>query len=134
MKIKSDKILDDGKKLIVFIVILFVALKILFFKEGFVNIALLTLGISFVLIVPGYLLSSLVFDAGFGERLILGAVIMIGLTGVLSYYLGLIFGNIFYFYGVLVVFILILIYLNYVKNHQSQTGGIKRSFTLRHKS
>lgn len=81
---------------ILFLLVL-VIFKIAFFKEGFIVLFRNVLSLFWLFVLPGYFLMLYWQEKlDFIERLIIGIILSAGLTGILSYYLGLIGLNIKY--------------------------------------
>lgn len=93
----SDKS-KEIRNLLIFIVLFFVLLKIGFYKEGLGVIFKACMAITIMDIIPGYLLSDLLFpSSGYLERMIIGIALSLAIIGIFGYYLGLIGLHIKYF-------------------------------------
>ena len=111
---KKKELIRDCRYLLLFTILILAMLKLLFYKEPIINIFYLVLACSFIVILPGYLFANLVLkELHTGDKILFGSVFMIGLAGVLSYYSGLIFGNLFYSLFLIILIIAVLVYLNY---------------------
>jgi len=95
-------------------VLLNIILKVVFYKELFLNTLKISFGIFWIFVVPGYFM---MFywekELDFFSRLIIGVAVAGALIGILSYYIGLIGLNIKYHTIIFpIAIILICLFLN----------------------
>ena len=86
----------------------FIILKIAFFKEDFIILLRNVFSLFWLFVLPGYFIMLFWKDKiGFLERFVIGIAISAGVTGIASYYLGLMGLNIEY-HSILLPIVLIL--------------------------
>ncbi|MBD3164422.1 hypothetical protein GF323_04430 [Candidatus Woesearchaeota archaeon] len=93
MKIKQvfDKIRGEIALLAGLFIISIISLKFIFFKEDFITIIRLVFSFFFVFIIPGF--AAMLYwknKLNFSERLVIGTGLSAALTGIASYYIGII--------------------------------------------
>ena len=91
MNKKIEVLKEAIPKILILYVSLLIILKIVFFKEEVVNILLIGSSIFYLFFLPGSI--SLLYlhkRFSFLERFVLGTILTIALTGIISYYLSLI--------------------------------------------
>ena len=92
-----DKIKNEAIYILILLVISIIALKILFYKEGFAVITRLTLSFFWVFILPGFSIMLYWEDKlSLTERLVISVGLSTAIIGISSYYLGLLGINIKY--------------------------------------
>ncbi len=84
------ELVDDVKILAITVVVIFILLKILFFKESITNIIKMEASFYYLFILPGF---SLLYywkkELSFLERFIIGFAVSLTVTSISSYYIGL---------------------------------------------
>jgi len=95
-----------------------IILKIAFFRENFLSVLRTSASLFWIFALPGYFIMGYWSSRiGFMERLVIGIIVAAGITGIMSYYLGLIGLHIKY-HSVLLPILLIAVgfYSEYRKN------------------
>jgi len=104
----------------IFSIIVFILLKIAFYKEPIGSLLHIFGAILWLFILPGYVfMLRWKANIAFLERIIMGMVISAGLTGIMSYYIGLLGLHIKYHFIVIPLFLIsigILLSLKAKKN------------------
>ncbi len=114
---KKKKMIYDLKWLAILFILFVFSFKLIFYKESILSIIQLISVLSIFFIIPGYLASAIFFNnSTFGEKILFGSIIFMGIGGILSYYIGLITGNIFYYLIILLLIDFVLIYFHYFRN------------------
>mgnify|MGYP001572428986 CR=1 FL=1 len=84
------ELMDDVKILAITVIVIFILLKILFFKESITNIIKMEASFYYLFILPGF---SLLYywkkELSFLERFIIGFAVSLAVTSISSYYIGL---------------------------------------------
>jgi len=87
----KEEIIKEVKGLLIVLLVIFIFLKIGFYKDSFLNILIISLGLFWSYILPGYSILAIFKDkVAFVERIFVGFAFSLVLVGVPSYYLGLI--------------------------------------------
>lgn len=96
----KKEVFDIAKKEIKYIGLLFllalIAFKIAFFKEDFVVVFRIVFSLFWLFAVPGYVIMLYWGNLEFMERFIIGVALAAGISGIFSYYIGLMGLNIKY--------------------------------------
>lgn len=83
-------------------------LKIVFFKEPFLSLALVAFGIAYAFVIPGYVLMLRISKKpDFIVSLIIGSALSIAIVGISSYYIGLFGLHVKYHFPLPLMFVLI---------------------------
>ncbi len=86
----SELLQKEGKLLLVILVLLFLALKIVFFRESFLSTLRITLSLFGMFVLTGWALTYYWREKlSFFERIIVGVAISSAVLGIVSYYAGL---------------------------------------------
>ncbi len=84
------ELFKDMQSLTIIFIVIFILLKIFFFKESIINLIKIEASFYYLFILPGF---SLLYywknKLNFLERFIIGFAVSLAITGILSYYLGL---------------------------------------------
>ena len=84
------ELMDDVKILAITVIVIFILLKILFFKESITNIIKMEASFYYLFILPGFsLLYYLKKELSFLVRFIIGFAVSLAVTSTSSYYIGL---------------------------------------------
>lgn len=120
LKLNSE--LKDIINLGLVMIIVLTAMKIAFYKESILVIVRSSLSLFWILILPGFAIMHYWDDKlDFIEKLIIGAIVSAGATGILSYYLGLLGINIKYHVWIIPPLLIVIgIFLFFIKrkNHE----------------
>ena len=108
----NKEIFENAKKELPFLGVIFLllllAFKIVFFREGMLLIIRVSLSLFWMLVLPGYFIMLYWADnLDFLERIIVGVAACAAMTGIFSYYLGLIGIGIKYHAVILPLFIVV---------------------------
>lgn len=119
----KKEVFDQVKRELIIIGILFlfvvIGLKLIFLSESFLVVFRVALSIFWLFILPGFALMFFWREhIKFHERLIIGIVVVTALTGLTSYYLGLIGLNIKYHVVVLPLILILIGAVINLRNHK----------------
>ena len=104
-----NKEIKEAGYLLAVLLILLIGLKIAFYKESILVLIRSAISLFWIFILPGFtIMHYWNHELDFLERLIIGTVLSIAITGISSYYLGLIGINLKY-HAIIIPPILILI-------------------------
>ena len=92
--------LKKNIKPVLIILIIFIGMKIVFSKETILNLLKIEITLSYLFILPGFLLLQVFWKEQFTqlEKLIIGSILGISIVGIASYYLGLFVIHVKYHY------------------------------------
>lgn len=114
----KKQLIHDLKNAAILTLVLFICFEIIFYKEPVLNVLLWVVSIMFLIIIPGFLIAKLLMkDTEDYEKIIFGIMFMIGTVGVLSYYIGISTGNLYYYYIPAIIGLFVLAYFNYFKKN-----------------
>ncbi len=124
MKIKlfegfAKKAKQDSAKLAILFILVSVILKIVLYKESVLTILAVTAKLFYTMIIPGMVIFYRL-DKNFMFKLILGFVFVLALTGITSYYLGIIGVHVKYHSYIIPPAIMLIGILIFLKNKEAK--------------
>jgi uncharacterized membrane protein len=112
-----EKIKKEGIVLVSLLILSVIILKLIYFKEDFAVVLRTVASFFWLFVVPGYTLMLIWHEKlSFMERFVVGIALSAGITGIASYYLGLLGLNIIY-HTILIPILIIVVSMILVRKN-----------------